>query len=139
MHELLRGIHSLCKPMCMTEQPSGGVVPEWDVTDRLRKALKHAELGPGDMAAELGVSRNTVTNYLNGHTRIPGPALRLWAIRTGVPREWLETGKGPGGGGGGGGQDDEALRRLTEAKLGRRQITRRRAGASGTHRYPDAA
>lgn len=123
--------------MCMTEQPSG-TVPEWDVTDRLRKALKHAGLGPGDMAAELGVSRNTVTNYLNGHTRIPGPALRLWAMRTGVPREWLETGKGPGGGGGGDRQDTEALRQLTEAKLSRRR-TGRRAGVPDTHRYPNAA
>jgi hypothetical protein len=88
----------------MSEQPTGSNIPEWDIHDRLRKSLRFAGLGVGEMAEELGVDRNTVGNYINGRTRISGPALRLWAMRTGVPREWIETGKGHAGGGGGEGQ-----------------------------------
>ena len=66
---------------------------EWDVADRLRKALRFADLGVGEMADYLGVSRNTVGRYINGHARADRRTLRLWALRCGVPLGWLQTGE----------------------------------------------
>lgn len=79
----------------MSEQASGGNIPNWTIGDRLRKSLKAAGVGVQEMAEYLGVERNTVGNYINDRTRIPGPALKLWAMRTGVPLEWLRTGVEP--------------------------------------------
>jgi transcriptional regulator with XRE-family HTH domain len=46
-----------------------------------------------DMAGYLGVTRQTVSAWLTDN-RAPGPmAMRLWALRTGVPLEWLERGE----------------------------------------------
>lgn len=63
--------------------------PAWDLADRLRKALRHGDVGVGEMAEYLGVERNTVSRYINGHTKADVRTLRLWAMRTGVPYEWL--------------------------------------------------
>jgi len=79
----------------MSEQATPGNIPAWTIGDRLRKALDVADVSVQDMAAYLEVSRNTVGNYINDHVRIPGPALKLWAMRTGVPLEWLRTGVEP--------------------------------------------
>jgi transcriptional regulator with XRE-family HTH domain len=57
---------------------------------RLAFALEHAGLTVDDMAAELGCHRNTVLNYLAGRTPVRRPALRSWAMATGVPMSWLE-------------------------------------------------
>ena len=44
------------------------------------------------MADELGVSLNTVYNYAGGRTRASRAVLRVWAMRCGVPFDWLEHG-----------------------------------------------
>lgn len=106
----------------MTQQQDVGVVPEWTIGDRLGKALAHAELSVAAMAAYLGVSRNTIGNYINDRTRIPRPTLMLWAMRTGVPIEWLEGDAGsttPTPPGGGIGIDTEAVERLAAQKRAR--------------------
>ena len=41
---------------------------EFDLSDRLRKALRVAGLTAGDLAARIGVARSTVNNWINGHT-----------------------------------------------------------------------
>lgn len=68
------------------------MIPPILLGDRMRIALRHAEIGAGDMAEYLGVGRNTVSTWINGKHQPSRPALRLWALRTGVPLEWLETG-----------------------------------------------
>ena len=70
-------------------------MPEFDKADRLRKALRVADLGVQDIADYLGVSRNTVGSWINGRTEPNVGYTRLWALRTGVPFEWLRTGKSP--------------------------------------------
>lgn len=70
--------------MPMTER-----VPEWDLADRMRKALRESEFGAGDMAEYLGVNRTTVSLWLGGKIVPRTSTLRLWAMRTGVPYEWL--------------------------------------------------
>jgi transcriptional regulator with XRE-family HTH domain len=74
----------------MTEQPAPPqALPQWDVADRLRKSLRHAGLGTAEMADYLGVSRQSVGNWINGRIDSSLQTLRLWALRCGVSYEWL--------------------------------------------------
>ena len=77
----------------MTEMHATPGVPEWDLADRLGKSLKASGVAAGEMAEYLDVHRNTISRYVNGHGNRPDKrTLRLWALRTGVPLEWLEKG-----------------------------------------------
>lgn len=60
--------------------------------DRLAKALSVASVTSIEMADYLGVSSNTIGNYTSGRTVPKKQTLRLWAMRTGAPLEWIETG-----------------------------------------------
>lgn len=73
----------------MSEQPDSPPVPQWDVADRMRKALREADITVGEMAAYLDVARNTVSTWINGRINPSRQTLRLWALRTGVSFEWL--------------------------------------------------
>jgi transcriptional regulator with XRE-family HTH domain len=55
----------------------------------MRKALRHAGLGPQQMADYLGVSRQSVGNWVNGRVEPSVQTVRLWAIVTGVSYRWL--------------------------------------------------
>lgn len=88
----------------MSTQADHGVVPTFDLADRMRRALRYADVGVQDMADYLEVSRNTVGNWINGHAQPSGATVRLWALRTGVSYRWLRDGEsprqdGPDGGG----------------------------------------
>lgn len=69
----------------------------FDVHDRMKKSLDISGVTNAEMAAYLDVSRFTVSRYLNRANAVPRAVLRSWAMCTGVPFEWLETGKTPGG------------------------------------------
>lgn len=78
-------------------------VPQWDRADRMRKALRHADppVSVQGMADYLGVTRQTVGTWINGHIEPSTQTLRLWALHTGVPFNWLRDGDPttpPGGG-----------------------------------------
>lgn len=64
-------------------------MPVFGLRHRLALALDHSGVSVHDMADELGVSRNTVGNYLAGRTMPHKAVLRVWAMRCGVPFEWL--------------------------------------------------
>jgi len=86
--------------MCaMTTNPqrggAQGWVPEWDLADRLARTLRETGIGVSDMAAQLGVSRETVGRWTNGKGVPKRAGLLAWASVTGVDLEWLETGEGP--------------------------------------------
>lgn len=68
---------------------------EFDMADRMRRALRISELSVQDMADYMRVSRNTVGNWINGRSVPRWRDLRDFAERTGVPLEWLETGSVP--------------------------------------------
>ena len=70
----------------------GEVVPSWTIADRLRKAREEAGLGVAEFAEEIGVNRRTVSRYESG-ANPPKSIVLLWQMRTGVPAEWLTTGK----------------------------------------------
>lgn len=62
---------------------------------RLRKALNHSGVKVSEMAEHLEVSPNSVTNWINGHAWPRRRDLAKFALRTGYPIEWLETGELP--------------------------------------------
>jgi transcriptional regulator with XRE-family HTH domain len=68
---------------------------EFDMPDRMRRALRISGVSAGDMAEYLGVRREAVSTWLSGRINPRKSTLRLWALRTGVPLEWLETGQVP--------------------------------------------
>ena len=76
----------------------------WDLVDRLHKALRVGNITVAQMAAELGVHRNTVGNYLRGTTPPDRRTLITWALACGVPFTWLagtqQTPPSPDGPGG---------------------------------------
>ncbi|NNG20287.1 helix-turn-helix transcriptional regulator [Naumannella sp. ID2617S] len=89
----------------MSIESQSGTVPVWHVGDRMRKGLEHAGVSVGQMADYLGVNRNSVGRWLSGRVSPGKQTLRLWAVRTGVPLSWLETGDAPAGGPDGGAAD----------------------------------
>lgn len=82
----------------MSEQPADVPgVPQWDLADRMRKGLRESGLGVIEMAVYLDVSRNTVSNWLNGRIKPRTIYLKEWALRTRTDYGWLVTGQtGPG-------------------------------------------
>ena len=79
----------------MSVNPVGRADLEFDLADRMRRALRVAEISSNEMADYLGVSRTSVSAWINGRNEPRRTALIAWALRTGVPLEWLETGKAP--------------------------------------------
>lgn len=72
-------------------------IPEWTMGDRMRKAREVAGLDQRAFAERLGVSRQTVTNAEKGHVGVRKITIKAWAMATGVPAAWLETGAVPDG------------------------------------------
>ena len=78
----------------MSETTPTTTVPDWTLGWRMKRALAHADLTIEDMAAELGVSRSTASGWVNDRGAEPRVGyLKLWALRTGVPFEWLISGR----------------------------------------------
>lgn len=62
---------------------------------RLALALEVSGTSVQEMAEELEVSPNTVGNYTSGRTAPKHATLRVWAMKTGAPLEWIKTGIDP--------------------------------------------
>lgn len=68
------------------------VIPTWDLSDRITKALREVNLRPGQLADIMAVDPTTVSRWLKGHTK-PGKAvLIVISDLTGVDLHWLEHG-----------------------------------------------
>jgi transcriptional regulator with XRE-family HTH domain len=81
----------------MSQTTDLGGVLDWDLVDRLHKSLRISGVSVSKMADDLGVHRNTVTNYLSGRVAPDKRTITAWALSTGVPRLWLQTGQVTGG------------------------------------------
>lgn len=126
----------------MSEMPRSSTVPTWTVGDRMRKALTVAGLSVGEMCDYLGLSRNTVSSYMNDRQAPKRQTLAAWAMRTGQPLEWIETGEEPTSGppsppeGPKGGRNDNELAHLTAQKASRARGT---SSGANNRRYVAAA
>lgn len=78
--------------MTLPHDMNQAIIPVWDLQDRMRKALRVADLSAGEMAEYLGVTRQAVSGWLNASATPRSAMLRLWAIRTGVDYGWLLNG-----------------------------------------------
>jgi transcriptional regulator with XRE-family HTH domain len=67
-------------------------IPEWTLGDRLRKARLYANVSTEEMAEDIGRTIHTISNYERDFTKAPLLVIRQYALRTGVPFEWLLTG-----------------------------------------------
>lgn len=72
-----------------------GTIPAFSRGDRLRKARELTNLSIAEFADRLGVSPKTVGNAELDRVKVRTITLRAWALATGVPLEWLETGEAP--------------------------------------------
>ena len=66
-----------------------------DKADRMRKALRESGVGVQEIADRLQVSRNAVSTWINGRHEPRPRDLRAFALATGYPLHWLETGEAP--------------------------------------------
>ena len=81
----------------MTSQQAFGIIPEFQLKDRMRLAREVTRLDQAGFAERLGISRATVSNVERGATNPSKLVIRAWALATGVSRPWLETGETPTG------------------------------------------
>ncbi len=76
----------------MSQEHIMGSVPEFDVIDRLHKAMRERGTSATRLAEDLGVHRNTINNYLSGKSRLDRRTILAWAMACGVSPVWLEHG-----------------------------------------------
>lgn len=69
-----------------------GELPVFEMRHRLQLALEFGNVSVVEMADYLEVSRTTVSNYLHGRTQPRRRDLRSWALRCGVPFDWIVEG-----------------------------------------------
>ncbi|TYL53161.1 helix-turn-helix domain-containing protein [Agromyces mariniharenae] len=69
--------------------PNRDKYPAWSLSDRLRKAREEAGLEQGELAELAGLSRATISAAENGHRRPAKATIAMWALATGVSRDWL--------------------------------------------------
>ena len=73
-----------------------GRVPQVTLGVRMQLALRSSKHSIEAIAAELGVTRGTVSRWMNDHAIPRLVYIRLWAQITGVDYDWLLTGRDPG-------------------------------------------
>jgi len=74
-----------------------GHIPEYTVGRRLRAAREDTGLSQSEFADSTGISRRTISRYESATSmnEVKRPILMAWAMATGVPMIWLETGERP--------------------------------------------
>ena len=75
-----------------------GHVPPIELHHRLRIAREYAGLEQEELAAVIGVARNTIGSAESGKREPRRITINAWALVCGVPRQWLIDGTVPSGG-----------------------------------------
>lgn len=75
----------------------GWHIPKLTINYRLMLARLDAGMSQQELAAATGMSRGTITNYERGSVEPRRVGVNSWALATGVPPEWLLTGRGGDG------------------------------------------
>jgi len=81
----------------MSEQPTGGNIPEITLGWRLQLAL--GDMKVQEMADTLGVNRATIGRWMHDRGAPKRAYILQWALATGVDAQWLEHGTVPNGDG----------------------------------------
>lgn len=68
------------------------VVPPITLGMRMNAALTYAGMSVEAMAAEMEVSRSSLSRWLNDRGPVKAVVLKQWALRCGVSYDWLRTG-----------------------------------------------
>lgn len=76
----------------MRKEQVHGNVPAFEMRHRLALALEAAGVSNEEMAEEIGRGVTTVRNYRKGRTIPERAVLVTWALRCGVPFDWLAYG-----------------------------------------------
>jgi transcriptional regulator with XRE-family HTH domain len=66
--------------------------PQFTMGHRMRLVLDDRGYSVGDAAERLEVSRNTISNWLNGHTSPRRRDVKAWCTWLAIPEEWLRWG-----------------------------------------------
>lgn len=83
----------------MTAMHEIGAIPEFTRGDRFRRArLSAGHTNVQDFADLLGVGRSLISSVESERHAPRKIIVRAWALATGVPEYWLETGEVPGSG-----------------------------------------
>lgn len=87
----------------MTTQADWGHIPERTIGRRLRDAREDTGMSQSEFAEATGISRRTISRceQETDPVAIKRPTLLAWAMATGVPLSWIQTGIVPAGGDGG--------------------------------------
>jgi transcriptional regulator with XRE-family HTH domain len=70
-----------------------GVIPDWTLGDRLRKAREARGLSQTELSEMADISRRSISKYEADEAMPRRPQLLAWAMATGVPTDWLEQGE----------------------------------------------
>lgn len=89
LRKLPQRVHNLRMTNAQAESDSRY---EFDMADRMRRALRVSGVGVAEMADYLEVSRDTVGNWINGRARPRLRDARLFALKTGFSVTWLAKG-----------------------------------------------
>jgi transcriptional regulator with XRE-family HTH domain len=72
--------------------PETGNIPQWTLGWRMQRSLAHADITVSEIARDLGVSRATISRWLNDRGAPPRAIyVKEWALRCGVSCEWLRA------------------------------------------------
>jgi transcriptional regulator with XRE-family HTH domain len=74
------------------EQQAHSTPPRFELRHRMALALEHGQVSKDAMADEIGCGVTTIRNYLRGRTVPSRAVLVAWALRCGVPFDWLAHG-----------------------------------------------
>jgi transcriptional regulator with XRE-family HTH domain len=74
----------------MSTPTIAGVVPEWTLADRLRKARETCGLNQTELGELTGISRRAISRYESSEATPRRPHVIAWAMATGVSLAWLE-------------------------------------------------
>lgn len=70
-------------------------IPQFETRHRLALALEAADVDVDEMADNLGVSKQTIYNYMSGNRAPKLGMIKMWAMRCQVPWQWITTGELP--------------------------------------------
>ena len=72
-----------------------GAVPNWTLSDRVRKAREHSGLKQAELAERVGMARTSLARIEQGKTDPRRTTLIAIAFATGVDLGWLQNGETP--------------------------------------------